>query len=188
MITDELRATNGHSAGRAVADMPTITLSSGYTIGLRRQPGDAWAHAQAAAQAELAESKPQPPVQSLETEPGVFREIANEAEPAYLLALSEWRGQVGNLMTQKLLLLMQRFALVFDVEQDKLNELRDAYAELGMSLPESDRAAYLGYILAPTLEDQSRLFEAVYSKGMPSEGQVALHRAMFPGDVARDAA
>jgi hypothetical protein len=183
MVSDELRATNGHGNGRAVADMPTITLSSGYTVGLRRQPGDAWAHAQAAAQAELADTKPQPPMQSLETEPGVFREIANESDPSYLLALGEWRNQVSALMTQKLLLLMQKFALVFEVDQDKLKELRDTYAELGMKLPENDRAVFLGYILAPTLADQAHLFEEVYGKGMPTEGQVALHRAMFPGDV-----
>lgn len=188
MITDERRATNGHAGGRAVADMPTLTLSSGYTVGLRRQPGDAWAHAQAAAQAELADSKPQPPMQSLETEPGVFREIANEADPAYLLALGEWRGHVSSLMTQKLLLLMQKFALVFEVDQEKMAELRANYAELGMELPGNDRAVYLGYILAPTLADQAHLFEEIYGKGMPSEGQVALHRAMFPGDVEGHAA
>jgi hypothetical protein len=74
------------------------------------------------------------------------------------------------------------------VDAEKLKELRDTYAALGMELPENDRAVYLGYILAPTLADQGRLFEEVYGKGMPTEGQVALHRAMFPGDVARDAA
>ena len=112
--------------------MPSITLSSGIKIGLRRQPADAMAKAQAAAQAELAESKPPIPTQRLETEPDVWREIPNEADPAYQSALLTWQAEVASLTSQKLLLLMERFALVFDVDQTKLAEAREAYAIIGV--------------------------------------------------------
>lgn len=184
-ITEELRSTNGHSGGRTVVQTPTITLSSGIAVGLRRQPADAWANAQAAAQSELADSKPSPPTQSLETEPGVFRDIPNEHDPAYQLALDEWRSRVSGLMTEKLLRFMQKYALVFDIDHERLKELRAEYAEFGMTnMPEDDRIAYLSYIVAPTLDDQSHLFEEVFGRSLPQDQQVALHRAMFSGNVA----
>lgn len=185
-ITDEVRATNGHAHGRA--ELPTITLSSGITIGLRRQPADAIPNAQAAATRALEGEKPVPPTQSLETEPGVFRDIPNEADPAYQQALIAWRAQVASLTSRKLLLLMQRLALVFEVDQERLAELRAAYHELDMPLPEDDRAAYLGHIIAPTHEDQARLFEEVYGRALPTEAQVKIHRAMFPGNLEGNAA
>lgn len=187
-LTDELRATNGHSQGRAVAQTPTIALSSGITVGLRRQPADVMPKAQAAAQHELQSSKPAVPTQAMETEPGVFRDIPNESDDAYQLALLEWQSAVATLTSQKLLRLMERAALVFDIDQERLTELRATYADLGMELPEDDRAAYLGYILAPTHEDQARLFEEVYGRGLPQEAQVALHRRMFPSDLEGHAA
>jgi len=180
MVREEMRSTNGHSAPAA---MPTITLSSGMKVGLRRQPADAMAKAQAAAQSELAESKPAIPTQRLETEPEVWREIPNEADPDYRAALLAWNAEVAALTSQKLLLLMERFALVFEIDQQKLAEVREAYAIIGVELPENDRSAYLGYVLAPTNEDQGRLFMEVYGRGLPTEAQVALHRRMFPGNL-----
>ncbi len=185
-ITEELIKANGHSApGRS---MPTITLSSGYTIKLNRQPGDVMAKAQAAAEKELEDQRPQIPTQSMETEPGVFRDIPNEHTDEYLTALSEWRSEVASRTSQKLLMLMERVGLVFDVDQARLSELRETYASLGIELPENDRSAYLGYVLAPTNEDQGRLFMEVYGRGLPQEAQVALHRRMFPRNLEGDIA
>ncbi len=178
-ITEELIKSNGH----AKASAPTITLSSGYTIKLNRQPGDVMAKAQAAAEKELEDSRPPIPTQSMETEPGVFRDIPNEHTDEYLAALSDWRSQVASRTSQKLLMLMERVGLVFEVDQVRLSELRETYAALGIELPENDRSAYLGYVLAPTNEDQGRLFMEVYGRGLPQEAQVALHRRMFPRDV-----
>ena len=178
IITDELIKANGHSVpGRS---MPTITLSSGHTIKLNRQPGDVMAKATAAAEKELEDSRPSVPTQSMETEPGVWRDIPNEHDPAYKAALNEWRGEVASLTSQKLLLIMERIGLVFEVDQERLNELRETYALLGIDLPENDRSAYLGYVLAPTNEDQGRLFMEIFGRGLPQEAQVALHRRMFP--------
>lgn len=187
-ITDEARATNGHAKGRAAVELPTITLSSGYTIGLRRQPMDAMPKAQAAAQHELEESKPRPPMQHIETGPGEFHDIENESDPTYQEELLSWRAEVAVLSSQKLLLLMQRLALVFDIDQERLRDTRETYAALGMELPSDDRAAYLSYVLAPTHADQARLFEEVYGRGLPTEAQVALHRRMFPGNMEGHAA
>jgi len=184
-ITEELIKGNGHSA--PAARMPTITLSSGITVKLNRQPADVMPKAQASAQKALAESKPQPPTQSLETEPGVWRDIPNEHDPAYQIALAEWQNDVNSLTSQKLLTLMERIGIVFEVDEKRLADLREAYALLDMELPADDRSAYLAYVIAPTHEDQARLFEEVYGRGLPQEAQVALHRRMFPGDVERDA-
>lgn len=188
-ITDEVRATNGHASSKQpVPALPTITLSSGYTISLRRQPADAIPKAQAAAQHELESSKPSPPLQHIETGPDEFRDIENESDPDYQQTLRSWRAEVAALSSQKLLLLMLRLALVFEVDQERLSETRETYASLGMELPEDDRAAYLSYVLAPTHHDQARLFEEVYGRGLPTEAQVALHRRMFPGNLEGHAA
>lgn len=184
-ITDEIRATNGHAKGRAVGEQPTITLSSGYTIGLRRQPGDVMAQAQIAAQTELDSERPQPPTQKLETEPGVWRDIPNDHDPDYLAARVAWEARTQTLTTEKLLKLMVKVGLVFDVDHEMLNDLRTTYQELGIPLPEDDRTAYLSYVIAPTHEDQARLFMEVYGKGLPTEQQVVLHRRMFPGNLER---
>lgn len=183
-ITDEKRLTNGHAT---TPRMPTITLSSGYTIGVNRQPGDVLAKAKAAAQHELESERPPVPTQNLETEPGVFRDIPNEHDPAYQQALAAWNTRVAGRTSQKLLTLMERIGLVFDVDTERLRALRESYALLGMELPEDDRSAYLGYVLAPTNEDQARLFMEVFGRGLPQEAQVALHRRMFPGDMAQNA-
>lgn len=180
-ITDELRATNGHASGRA--ELPTITLSSGHTVALRRQPGDIWAKVRAAAQQELESARPTPPTQRMETEPGVFRDIPNEQHPDYLEAHVTWEAHVNERMTEKLLKLMQKIALVFTVDVEALRTLRAEYADLGIALPDDDRIAYLSYVIAPTQEDQARLFMEVYGKALPNEAQVALHRRMFPGNL-----
>lgn len=185
-ITEEKRATNGHAP--PLSGAPTITLSSGITIGLRRQPADVMPKAQASAQKALADKKPQPPAQSMETEPGVFRDIPNEHDPAYQKALAAWQNEVNSLTSQKLLTLMERAALVFEVDHVRLAELRETYALLDMDLPEDDRSAYLAYVIAPTHEDQARLFEEVYGRGLPQEAQVALHRRMFPSNLEGNAA
>lgn len=182
-ITDEQRATNGH-ASRA----PTLTLSSGETVRLNRQPADVMPKAQAAAARELEDSKPPAPTQSVETEPGVFRDIANESDPAYLEALSAWQTEVASRTAQKLLLIIERIGVVFTVDPQRLATLRETYAVLGIDLPEDDRAAYLAYVIAPTQDDQARLFEEVFGRGLPQEAQVRLHRRMFPGDMAGNAA
>lgn len=189
-ITEDLRATNGQAAvTSSSANAPqTMTLSSGYTVGLRRQPGDVMVRARAAAEKELDEDRPAVPTQRLETEPGVWRDIPNAHDPAYLAALDEWNSRVATLTSQKLLLIMERIGLVFDVDHARLAELRETYALLGIDLPENDRSAYLGYVLAPTNDDQARLFVEVFGRGLPQEAQVALHRRMFPGNVEGHAA
>jgi hypothetical protein len=177
--------TNGAAKQNAAQ---SITLSSGITIKLNRQPGDVMGKAQAAAERDLEAERPAVPTQSMETEPNVFRDIPNEHEPGYIAAMVEWRGKVASATSQKLLLIMERIGLVFEVDQARLAELRETYAMLGIDLPENDRSAYLGYVIAPTNEDQSRLFMEVFGRGLPQEAQVALHRRMFPRDMERDAA
>jgi len=138
--------------------------------------------AQARAEAELQESKPTPPTQKLETAPGEFHEVEQRTDPDYLAALDLWQQQVNMKTTEKLLLILQRIALVYTIDQERLQELRGTYELLGIDLPSDDRAAWLGYVLAPTTDDQARLFEEVYGKGLPTEAQDALHRHLFPGD------
>ena len=184
-ITEELIKSNG--AAKTVAAQ-SITLSSGITVKLNRQPGDIMGKAQAAAERDLEDSRPAVPTQSMETEPGVFRDIPNEHNPEYIAAMSEWRTKVASATSQKLLVIMERIGLVFEVDQQRLADLRETYAMLGIELPENDRSAYLGYVIAPTNEDQSRLFMEVFGRGLPQEAQVALHRRMFPGSLERDAA
>jgi hypothetical protein len=184
MGTVDLQRVNGHSR----ADTNSITLSSGITVKLNRQPADVMAKAQAAAQRALADSKPEVPTQSMETEPGVFRDIPNEHDPAYQLALAAWHSDVNALTSQKLLTIIERIGVVFEVDHARLSALRETYAALDIELPENDRTAYLSYVVAPTHEDQARLFEELFGRGLPQEAQVALHRRMFPGDMARDSA
>lgn len=181
-IADELRATNGKRPER---DDPgrTITLSSGHTVGLRRQPGDVMMRARAAAEKELDSERPAIPTQRLETEPDVWRDIPNANDPEYVAELDAWNNRVANLTGQKLLLIMERIGLDFEIDHARLTELRETYAAIGVELPENDRSAYLGYVLAPTNDDQGRLFIEVFGRGLPQEAQVALHRRMFPGDV-----
>jgi len=184
-ITEELIHVNGHAKP---AQAQWITLSSGISVKLNRQPGDVMGKAQAAAERELEADRPAVPTQKMETEPNVWRDIPNEHNPEYQAALAEWRGRVSSATSQKLLLVMERIGLVFEVDQARLDDLRETYALLGIELPENDRSAYLGYVIAPTNDDQSRLFMEVFGRGLPQEAQVALHRRMFPGNLERDAA
>lgn len=182
-ITDEIRQTNGHHPkGRAVLQ-PGITLSSGYTVKVNRQPSDIWARAQAAAEADLESERPAIPTQPMETEPGVWKDIPNENDNAYGVAKAAWDARVATAFTEKLFNVMTQIALEFEVDEAKLTSLRGAYGAMGIELPLDDRAAWLSWVIAPTKDDQSTLFMETYSHGLPNEKQVALHRAMFPGDV-----
>jgi len=179
-MVDTLTHTNGHAVSPR---LPTIMLSSGYTVALRRQPADVMQRIMVRAEEEYAKDnpKPHPPTQKMETAPGEFHEIPKAHDPEYQATLNAWQEEVNHRATEKLLTLANKVALVFAVDTEQLKELRETYAEIGVDLPEDDRIAWLNYVIAPTIEDQARLFEEVYGKGLPTEAQVALHRLFFPG-------
>lgn len=168
--------------------LPTLTLRSGHTVRVRHQPADTLPRLQARAQQELATDKPVPPTQRLETAPNEWREIPNEQDADYRAALVVWEARVSALAGEKATKLLMKLGLVMDVDEDALKHLRADYDELGLDLPEDDRTAWLNYVVAPTRDDQARLFEEIFGKALPVEAQVALHRRMFPGDVEGHAA
>jgi hypothetical protein len=187
-ITDEARATNGHAKGRAAGERSGLDLPSGYRVIINRQPADIFTKVTAAARSELEAERPKPPTQSLETEPDVFREIANESDPDYLAAQAQFERRVAMLAGAKLTQIMLEIGIEFEVDDKKLTKLRTVYRTTGVDLPDDDRMAWLTYVLAPAQEDMARIFVAVYGPGLPTEQQVAFQQAMFPSHVSGDAA
>lgn len=185
--TNGVHVASDRPKGRAVPEYPAITLSSGYTLHYRRMATGTMATLRQQAYKELLPEQPKPPVQSVEYEPGKFRDVERTSDPDYQAALEAWNDRVTQATAIKWLKLVQGYAVVSPTDEAAVAAYREAMAGLGVELPTDDRELFLWSIAAPAASDQRALTAAILQISEPSPEAVQAHQATFRGDVSGEA-
>lgn len=160
-----------------VAERPSFVASSGYRIAYRHLAPETQARLLAAAERQLAETRPALPTQRLETAPGEWRDVDNPHDPAYQSALAAWRTAVQARQGELFLRFCEDYALIYDIDADEVAALRAAHAAVGDPLDESDAAVFLWKIALPTPDDQMTLIGKLF--GGLTEEAIQAQKASF---------
>lgn len=180
---------NGHPRGRRVPALPEFTTSAGYTVQIRRISPDTGPRMRAAAERELASTKPAAPTQRVPIAPDgrggtIEADIAVPTDPAHAEALAAWGREVSRLAARKLVQLLAEYVVVSAIDAEQVAALRAAYAALGEALDgESDRDIWLWRIVAPSPEDQRGLMAFAIGQSTPSAEAIQAQKATFRSDA-----
>jgi hypothetical protein len=167
------------STGRIAPAYPTITLSSGESIQIRRlATGTVNAITVAVVQA-LTPDKPQPPVQRVETAPNEWLDVANSSDPDYQTALAAWQDRVKAETSQRLMALIADYAIITPTDDEAVAAYKAALAAVGVTTTETDRQIAIWSIIAPHTTDHRAILQAVLGISEPSREAVDAHRATF---------
>ena len=165
-----------------------ITLPvSQITLTVRRQPAGVLNSLRVRAEQINADTKPKPPVQTVQTAPGVTSDIEVINDPAHVERVAEWEQVVGQTFQDLMSECIAQIGVVSnDVLQPYLEEGRQvqaSYKEMGIAVPDGIMAFTLSYIVAQAQEDMATLMDEVFGKSLPSQEMVALRRSLFPSEV-----
>jgi hypothetical protein len=169
--------------GRTSPAHPAITLSSGYTITVRRMAAGTMAQLRQQAIKELDSERPTPPVQRVEVGPGEWRDVERSNDPDHLAALSVWEARVNQSTAMKWLRVVQSYAVLTPTDDEAVGAYREAMAAAGAELADDDREIFLWSIAAPTSDDVQALTGFILGISEPSREAVQAHAASFRGDV-----
>jgi len=155
---------------------PTFTFSTGITVTLER------VGPLIGVPIAKANPPPQPPVQRLETAPGVFTDVENTGHPDYKAALQAHEEKIQSLITRSMLDAGISDDMVLPVED--IARFRRVMRRQGVEIPadEDDRTVYILYMLVGNETDIPRFVQALQHYGDTQEAVVAA-KATFQGDV-----
>lgn len=160
-----------------------ITLPvSQHTITINRLRSDMMVQANVAAEEELMDKKPQPPLQKVVMADGKEEEMPNEGHPDYVKQLSSWKSAVNTLASTKVLKIMVKLGIV-DNPPDDIVDIYEQYKELGISAAEDLKMFWVTSIVAPAADDVAMLMFEIFGRTMAREVQVEFYRSMFRGHV-----
>lgn len=154
---------------------------SGETIQIKRlRPHDS-AHVLDAARA--SRERPQPPHIN-NPDAGVVDE-PDYQDRGYLLRLREYDAAVSKSYNEMLMRLIAR-RCVFEIDHERLAELRQEMAAIGAPFPDDDddHETYLYHVLAETPEDVKALVEYATGQSRPSEEAIRRNVESFRGHVS----
>ena len=165
-------------------NVPTVTLpGSGFTVRVRRQPGDMLRLIEASCRREFDAEKPVPPTQRIEVGPGEFKDIEDENNVVYQEQVDAFELRVQSRFAEKMLDVIVKAGIMDEPEENEVAQLRELYTDLGIELPKDDRTLWVQFVVAPSAEDFAHLTYEVFGKSLPTEVQVAFHRQLFPSKV-----
>lgn len=163
---------------------PTVTLpGSGITVKIRRQPGDMLKLIESSCRRELDAEKPIPPTQKMEVGPNEFKEIEDINNAEYVAQLEEFESKIQEAFSKKMLDVIIKVGIIDTPNKEDIASLRQMYEALNIEMPEDDRAFWVTFVLAPSVEDFSHLTYEIFGKSLPTEAQVAFHRTLFQRNV-----
>lgn len=160
-----------------------ITLPvSQHTITINRLRSEMMGQAKLAAEEELKDKKPQPPLQKVLMADGKEEEMPNEGHPDYIEQLNTWSSAVQVLTSTKLIKIISKLGIA-DNPPDDVREVYEQYKELGIDVPEDLKLFWITSIVAPSNDDLSMLLFEIFGRTMAREVQIEFYRAMFRGHV-----
>jgi hypothetical protein len=173
------------STGRAVPALPSYTCSSGYTVEVRRQAPGTYALLYAAAERDLADTRPAVPVQRLKMGPDQEQDIPNPSDPGYERALRAWLARARMHAGEKVRRLLTDYAVVTEIDAEAVAGLRAVLSTIGADLAnESDKDIWLWRIVAPTNQDQLGLIAFAIGEDAPSGEAIQAQKSMFRRDIS----
>lgn len=182
MTTETLETTNGHQQGRAVPPLSTYTFDTGITVGIRKLSpflrDDI--EAQLRKDDRRAGAAPTPPLA-----PGVEGELEpNESDPDYLAARVSYEAALRPRVQEKLLRIAIKRGVEVDIDQAALSAFRADMTAEGIDLDEADdKLLYVTRLCVGSNEDTQDLYNAIFTRAMPTREAVEAHKATFPRDV-----
>lgn len=176
-----MQSNGSHVRGRTVPDWPTFTTSAGYVLRHRRVSPDAYPLMQQAAARELADSKPEIPIETVNTGPGTTAELPNPNNAAYLEAKAAWDAQVTGLAGKKGAAFLRDYAVIDETDLQAVAEYKAMATSLGIVIPETetDRDIWLWRVVCPSQQDMINLLGATIGKSMPSQEAIQAQKQTF---------
>lgn len=168
--------------GREVPALPTVTLpDSGYTVGIRPLGPSTLQHIGEAARKEL--TRPTPPINTVTGLDEQEKQVENTADPDYLAAMDQYEQDIQMDIGQRLLKIMQAYAVVYEPDLAALNQFREGMAAGGVTFDDDDRSVWFWHFLLSSQRDSQELIQAVVRRSQPTPEVVDAKVASFSDPV-----
>lgn len=173
---------NGHAPPEQ-RERPSFTSSAGYRIHYKHLSPDTLPRLQAAARLALAAEKPTIPTQRVQTGPEQWSDVDNPHDEGYQQALEAWEARVTEEQGRRFLTLCETYALIYEIDEDEVQALRDAHAAIGDPLDDmSDSQVFLWRIALPGVDDQITLYGKLF--GGLTEEAIQAQKAAFLSNLS----
>jgi len=180
-MTEVLETTNGHQKGRAVPPLPTYTFDTGITVGIRKLSPFLRDDIEAQLRKDDRRDKtaPTPPLAA-----GVEGQLeSNESDPDYLAARTAYEIALRTRVQEKLLRIAIKRGVEVEIDQAALDAYKADLAADGIVPDEADeKVLYVTRLCIGSDADTQDLYNAIFTRAMPTREAVEAHKATFPGD------
>ncbi len=158
--------------------MQSFLTDTGYRLHYRHLPPETLPRLEAAARVALADERPEMPTQRLEVAPGEWKDVENPHDVGYQEALEAWAAKVQAEQGMRFLTLCERYALVYDVDEEEVKAFRAVHAAIGADLGDAtDAQIFLWQIVFPKPESQLDLIAKLF--GGLTEEAIQAQKASF---------
>lgn len=168
--------------GRTPPPLPELTLpDSGYTVQIR--PLGSTTLQQIGETARKSIPAPVPPMNTVTDLDGKEQQEPNEADPDYLAAVAAYEQEVQNDAGQRLLNIMQAYAVVYEPDVEQVTAFRAGMQAGGVEIDGDDRAVWFWHFLLGSARDSQELVQALVRRSQPTEAAIQEKVTSFSGDV-----
>lgn len=127
--------------------------------------------------------EPQPPMVEVDYGEGKIRQ-PHRGHPVYQELLSDWNTRVTQEAADRLERLVIQRAVVCEVDEQAVAEIRAAMAAADTPLDEyDDHHVYVAFLCVGPQQDYNELLAAVFNRSLPSREAVQAHIDSFRGEV-----
>lgn len=155
---------------------------SGHSVRINRLRYETLIQVQNKCAEELAPRKPQPPKQLVVVANGKEEEIENPTHPDYLAKLELFNLAVSTLASERLAKLIA-YAGIADSPPSDIETMMELYKQTGVPVSDDPRIFWVLMVIAPSSDDFNFLLFEIFGRSMAREGQIALWREMFRGNI-----
>lgn len=149
--------------------MGTFTTNTGVTLTYRRLALGTSDLIKSRVLIENEASRPQPPVQIVETISGP-QEIVNETHPDHIAAVAAWDKRMDKEARLRMVRLVTDYGLEpTPIDQAAVDRYREAMKAVGVELEDSDKDLYFWRIACPDQSDVNALMSAIVGIGALEE-------------------
>lgn len=122
---------------------------------------------------------PSPPLNKVETGPGIFREIENVSDPAHLSRMNDYYDDIQR-RTNRVYI---ELAVECEVDTKIVERIRQVAIDNGSVLEGSDKYIYIAHYAAGKYEEWNDLVRIIDGKKEVSKDAVEAASSAFSGDV-----
>lgn len=109
----------------------------------------------------------------------------NEADPDYIEARNAYERELLTRINEKLLRVAIKRGVDVEIDHDALNQWREDMADAGITVDETDeKVLYVTRLCFGSHADAQDLYNAIFTRSVPTREAVEAHKATFPRDVS----